>query len=81
MRIFFEASGDYPYPNVPVGSITESIEQHMNAFGFRNVRASTDLRVSAIADAAREFIDAYDIGHEEEHMFVDALRKALGGAK
>ncbi len=35
----------------------------------------------AIADAAREFLDAYDIGHEEEHMFVDALRKALGGGK
>ncbi len=36
-------------------------------------------RLRKVEAAAREFLDAYDIGHEEEHMFVDALRKALGG--
>ncbi len=36
-------------------------------------------RLRKVEEAAREFIDAYDVGHEEEHMFVDALRKALGG--
>ncbi len=36
-------------------------------------------RLRKVAEAAREFLDAYDIGHEEEHMFVNALRKALGG--